>query len=536
MQLMKGQMSESSKQIMKAATVVMLLFIISRLLGLVRQMTIGALFGTSGDLDAYLAAARVSETVFLVITGGALGSAFIPTFADHLAKEDFAGAWRLASAIVNLALVALTTVTLLIAILAPTLVRTVLAPGFTSPQQILTVDLLRLMLVSPIIFGVSGIVMGALNAHQHFLMPALAPSAYNLSIIGGALLLGPRLGVRGIAIGVVVGSVLHLLVQIPELLRHGTHYTLTLGLDTPGVREVGRLMAPRMLGTAIVQLNFIVNISLASRLGKGAVSAINYAWLLMLLPQGVFAQALGTAAFPTFAEQAAQGKTTEMQGALSATLRGIFFLCLPATVGLLVLSRPLVALLFERGAFEATSTKAVAWALIFYTLGLMGHAGLEIVARAFYALHDTFTPVWVGGLAMAINVALSLTLPWVFEFVNWPSHAGLALASSIAALLELAILLKLIQGRLGGLERQRILLASIKSSLAALGMGAILLWWRAALSNAGALIVGGGGVLLGTALYLLLAILLRVESASSILQAVRMNLSPDTEFMETSGK
>jgi len=509
------------RQIAKAAILVMALFVVSRVLGLVRQMVVGALFGTSGDLDAYLAANRISDTVFMIVAGGALGSAFIPTFADHLAKKDHAEAWRLASAIVNLALIVLTSAVALMAVFAPVLVRTVIAPGFDPSQQALTVSLLRLMLISSVIFGVSGIVMAALNAHQHFLLPALAPSVYNLSIIGGALLLGPRLGVLGMAVGVVVGAALHLLVQVPGLLRYGARYVPTLGLDNPGVREVGRLMAPRVLGTAITQLNFVVNNSLASGLGEGAVSAITYAWLLMLLPQGVFAQAVGTAAFPTFAAQVARGERAEMRSTLAATLRTVFSLCLPATVGLLVLGRPLVGLLFERGAFEASSTEAVAWALSFYALGLVGHAGLEIIARAFYALHDTFTPVWVGGLAMGLNVALSLTLPGLFGLAGWPPHAGLALANSVATLLELVVLLLLIQRRMNGLEGQQTLTAFAKSGLASLAMGAALMGWQAVLPDAGALVLGGGGLVLGAAVYLGAALLLRVEELWAVVGLIR---------------
>jgi len=509
------------QQIVKAATLVMALFVVSRALGLVRQMVIGALFGTSGNLDAYLAAARISETVYLVIAGGALGSAFIPTFAGHLAKEDDAGAWRLASAVANLTLIVLTAVAGVLVVFAPALVHTAIAPGFDPLQQALTVSLLRLMLISPVIFGVSGIIMGALNAHQHFLLPALAPSVYNLSIIGGALLLGPRLGVRGMAVGVVIGAALHLLVQVPGLLHHGARYVPTLGLDNPGVREVGRLVAPRILGTAITQLNFVINNSLASGLGEGAVSAINFAWLLVMLPQGVFAQAVGTAAFPTFAEQVARGERAEMRGTLAATLRVVFSLSLPATVGLLVLGRPLVGLLFERGAFEATSTDVVAWALGFYALGLVGHAGLEIIARAFYALHDTLTPVWVGGLAMGLNVVLSLTLPDVFGLAGWPPHAGLALANSVATLLELSALLVLIQRRMDGLEGQQTLAAFAKCGLAALAMGAVLLGWRTLLPDAGALVLGGGGLVLGAVVYLSVALLLRVEEVRAVGELIR---------------
>lgn len=519
-------MNESGRQITRAATLVMALFVLSRALGLVRQMVTGALFGTSGDLDAYLAANRISDTVFLVIAGGALGSAFIPTFADHLAQEDHAGAWRLASAVANLALIVLTVVAGLTAIFAPTLVCAVIAPGFDTAQQALTAKLLRLMLISPVIFGVSGIVMAALNAHQHFFLPALTASVYNVSIIGGALLLGPRLGVMGMAIGVVVGAALHLLVQVPGLVHYGARYVPTLGLDNPSVREVGRLMAPRMLGTAITQLNFVVNTSLASGMGEGAVSAIYYAWLLLMLPQGIFAQAVATAAFPTFAGQAARGEQAEMRSTLAATLRAVLFLSLPATVGLLALGRPLVELLFERGAFETSSTEAVAWALAFYALGLVGHAGLEIVARAFYALHDTLTPVWVGGLAMAFNVALSLTLPGVFGLASWPPFAGLALANSVATLLETAALLALIRQRLNGLEGRQALTAAVKSGLAALAMGAALLGWQAALPDAGSLALGGGGVVLGAAVYLGAALLLQAEEVQALARRFRPLATP----------
>jgi putative peptidoglycan lipid II flippase len=280
-------------------------------------------------------------------------------------------------------------------------------------------------------------------------------------------------------------------------------------------------MAPRVLGTAIAQLNLVVNNSLASKMGEGAVSAITYAWLLMLLPQGLFAQAVGTAAFPTFAGQAARGEHAHMREALAGTLRAVFFLSIPATVGLLTLGRPLVEFLFERGAFDTSSTADVVWALSFFALGLVGHAGLEIIARAFYALHDTFTPVWVGTAAMALNLLLSLTLPDAFESVGWMRHAGLALANSIATLLETAILLGLIRRRLGGIEGKQTSIAFAKSGLAALAMGAALLGWRAALQGASPLLVGGAGVVLGVAVYLGIALLLRTEELRAVADMLR---------------
>lgn len=514
-------MHQGGRQIAKAAALVMALFVLSRVLGLAREMLIGALFGTSAGYDAYLAAVRIPDILFTLIAGGALGSAFIPTFTGYFAREDPAGGWRLASTIVNLLVVALTAAAALAWLLAPVLVSAILAPGFSLDQQALTISLLRVMLAAPLFFGVSGVVMGALNARQHFLLPALAPSLLNLSLIAAAWLLASRMEVRALALGYVAGAVLHLGVQVPGLFLVGARYRPVLTLRDPGVLEVLRLMGPRVLGLAAVQINFLVNTNIASRLGEGAVSALNYAWLLMLLPQGVFAQAVGTAAFPTFATQAARGEREAMRATLAATLRAVFFLSLPAIVGLALLARPLVGLLFERGAFSASSTEAVAWALAFYALGLVGHAGLEIVARAFYALHDTATPVWVGLLAMGLNVALSLTLPGVFVLAGWPPFAGLALANSLATLVELMALLALVRRRMGGLEGWRMLIAFAKNGLAALAMGAALVGWQALLSGAGTLVLGGGGVLLGVAVYMGGALALRAEEPRAVLRLIR---------------
>ena len=204
----------------------------------------------------------------------------------------------MASAIINLVLILTVILGVFGILMAPWLVSTIIAPGFDAERQALTVELMRLMLITPVVFGVSGVVMGILHANQHFLLPALAPAIYNLGIIAGAVFLAPTMGVRGLAWGVVIGSFGHLLIQVPGLARYHLRYTLTLGLRTAGVHEVARLMLPRVVGLAAVQLNFLVNTILASGLSTGSLSALSFAWLLMLLPQGVFAQAVATATFP----------------------------------------------------------------------------------------------------------------------------------------------------------------------------------------------------------------------------------------------
>src|SRR5512136_1163854 len=381
-----GQTS-STRQIARAATLIMALFLLSRIAGLAREMIISARFGTTAELDAYLAAFRVPDLLFQLVAGGALGSAFIPVFTGCLTRRDLTGAWRVFSAVTNLVLIILTSLAVLAGAIAPWLVKTILAPGFSPDQQALTVSLMRWMLVSTVVFGVSGIVMGVLNSFQHFLLPALAPLIYNLSIIAAALFLAPTLGVYALVIGVVAGSLLHLDVQLFGLWWYGARYRFILGLRDPNVREVGRLMGPRVLGLAVVQINFWINTLLASRLAVGSISSLNYAWLLMLLPQGIVAQAAATAAFPTFAALEARGRYGELRHTVSSTLRGVLFLTIPAAAGLFVWRVPLIRLLLERGEFTARSTALTAAALAFYSIGLIGHSAIEILARGYYALH-----------------------------------------------------------------------------------------------------------------------------------------------------
>jgi putative peptidoglycan lipid II flippase len=472
-------------QIARAAGLVMALFVVSRAMGLLREVFISHHFGTGGELDAYLAAFRLPDILFQIVAGGALASAFIPTFAGYLAADDDDGAWRLASAVINLVLLLTTVLAAVAALLAPWLVRVVIAPGFDLPRQALTADLMRLMLLTPAIFGVSGVVMGILNARQHFLLPALAPILYNLGIIAGALLLAPSLGVRGLALGVVAGAVGHLLVQVPGLVHHGLRYTPTLGLRDAGVREVGRLMLPRVVGLAAVQVNFLVNTILASGQAAGSLAALNYAWLLMLLPQG-----------------------TEMRSTLAATLRAVLYLILPAAVGLIVLREPVVQIVFQRGAFTETSTHMVTWALAFFVLGLPAHAIVEIVVRAFYAMHDTKTPVAVGVVAVVLNVGLSLAFVQVFRALGWMPHGGLALSNSLATTIEMAVLLFLIRRRLTGLEGRDMLRSLGRMALAAGPMAALAAGTARWLAGYGPWLAGGLAVALGGLAYFLLSLAL----------------------------
>ncbi len=504
----------------------MVAFVFSQLAGLVRQILVANAFGTSPDMDAFNAANRVAETLFNLVAGGALGSAFIPTFTELLTKDKKREAWQLASAVGNWVFIILIALSIIIAIFAPQVVRYILAPGFSDnpAQEALAIKMVRLMLPSAALFGLSGLVMGILNSHQVFFIPALTPSMYQIGMIFGVLVLSPRMGIDGLAWGVVLGAAAHLVLQIPTLLKRGGKYSLILGLKMAPVREVVRLMGPRLLGVAVVQLNFWVNIRLASEMQEGSVTGVTFAFILMLMPQAAIAQSIATAAMPTLAAQYARGKLDEVRSSLAVSLRGVMLLSIPASIGLILLREPIITLLYQRGEFTERSTELVAWALLWYAAGLVGHSVMEVLSRAFYALHDTKTPVIVGVIAMSLNVLFSFAFAAVFRQIGWMPHGGLALANSLATVLETVALIVLMRRRLGGLEGRKLLRGAFKGALAASVMGLALWGWLVYFGTSSAWIVGGGGIILGGSVYGMMVIVLRVNEVQNTLVFIRKKI------------
>lgn len=505
--------AQANRQIARAAGTVMLAFVLGQVISLVAKILVTEAFGTGPESEAFFAANRFSEIIFNLVAGGALGSAFIPTFTTLLEQDKRAGAWRLASAVANLVTLALVIVCIFSAIFAEQVVRNLLVPGFISDpvKEALTVRLLRIQLPSAAIFGLSGLVMGILNAHRKFLLAALTPTMYWGGWIVGALVFAPLWGIDGLGLGVVLGSLLHLALQFPALLRlPGRQYKPTLGLQDQPVREVARLMAPRLLGVAVVQLNFWLNTFLASSMPEGSVTGITLGFSLMLMPLAAIAQSVAVAALPTFSAQAARGELPQMRSSLAASLRGVLLLAVPASFGLALLSTPLVGLLYQHGEFGPGSTALVAWALLWYAVGLVGHSLVEIASRGFYALHNTQTPVLVGVGAMSLNLLLSLLVPPFFTHIGWAPHGGLALANTVATLLESLILLALLRKRLDGLDGRRILNGFTQALLAALVMTGALAGWLELTQGWSFAIQVLGGVLLGGGVYGLVVWILRV--------------------------
>ncbi len=521
--------NHANRQIARATGVVMLGFVLSQVTGLARQNLVSRTFGTSAELDAFYAAAIIPDLLFMLVSGGALASAFIPTFTHVLETGDRARTWRLASAVLNLVVLILAALSLISGFLAPQLVKHVLyafRPDLDPALQELTASLLRVVLVAPAIYAISGLLMGILNTHQNFWLPALAPTFNWLGWIIGVVVFAPRMGIIGLAWGYVLGALMHLVVQLPGLRRlPGLKYQLTLGKHIPEVREIARLMAPRLLGVAIVQLNFVINTILATAQPEGSLTAIKVAWMVVTVPQVVIAQAIAIAALPTFSAQAARGATEELGRSLTATLRGVILLSVPASIGLILLRTPVVALLFQYGKFDAHSTELVSAALFWYAAGLLGHSLVEILSRAFYALHDTKTPVLIGAAAMGLNILFSFGFSALFSKFGFMPHAGLALANSLATALEAAGLLYLINRRLPGVQNAGTLSALSQSILAAFGMGVGLAGWLALVPNQPVWLQALGGVALGGLVYGLLALALRVTEIHQALQWALRHIS-----------
>ena len=488
----------------------------SRLLGVVRSVVIADTFGTSPELSAYLVAFRLPDLIFQLLAGATLGSAFIPTFARLFTKQSEEAAWRLASSVMHLIALATIVFAVLGFLLAPVLVP-LMAPGLD--EKGLAVDLTRLMMLSPILFAVSGTFMAILNARHHFLFPAIAPIVYNLSIIAGAFFFDD---VHALAAAVVIGAALHLAVQVPGLVMVGMRYQPIARWRDASVREVGRLMAPRVLGLAALQFNFLITVFFASRVSDAAIAGVNYAYLLMMAPLGIFAMAISTAVFPTMAEQAADDRG-QLRRTLETSLRMILFLTIPSAVGLMILSQPLVVVLFQRGAFDEASTDITQAALLFYAIGLFAHAAIEILSRGFYVLSDTRTPVAFAIVALVANLILSAVLVGPLEV------RGLALAVSLSAILNAALLFWTLRARLEGFDLAALGRSVGRTLLASVVMAEVVGFYLVLLHLSGHLDTGrwldaflalAGGGLLGGFIFLAASRALRSEEVETLLRRV----------------
>ena len=518
-----GDTISTGRVLLTASLILTVAALASRLLGWVRLLVIGSQFGASRELDAYFAAFRIPDAIFQLVVAGALSAALIPVFAGYRARGQEAEAWKLASSVINLVLIALAALSLVMAVFAPVFVP-IVAPGFDAPTTELTVRMTRVMLISPVLIGMGAVVTGILNSYQQFTVPAIAPLLYNLAIIGAAIFLAPVMGVEGLAVGVAVGSLAHLAVQLPNLARVGQRYDLTIGLGHPGVRRVAWLMGPRTLGLAAGQLNFLVSTVLASGLPEGSLTAYNYAFQLSQIPVGVVGVSIAVALFPTLSADAALGRIGEIRRQVAGAIRVLVFIAAPLTAVMIVLREPLTSVFYQYGMFGQSATDRTASTLMFFAIGLVGHIVVHLLARAFYAMQDTRTPVTWAIAAVAVNVPL---MAWL---VGPMGVEGLALALSISAVLEVIGLLWSLHRRIESVDEAAILRSLGRASVAAVAAGLLMLGGLAvAEATVGGLLDNAFGRLLvllvltaaGGAIFVLVAAALRSPELEQLSGIVR---------------
>ncbi len=476
-----------SERIARSAGLNSLATLSSRLLGLVRDMVMAALFGAGMVNDAFLIASRVPNLVRDLFAEGAMSAAFVPTFTRYLKTHGKDAAWRLGNLVINALLVVTCTLVVLGLLFTEPMLR-LLGDEFEAAADgeklALTVQLARIVLPFLPMVAVAAALAGMLNALRRFFIPALSPALYNVAVILSAVTMVPLavwMGwhpIVGFAVGTLLGGILQIVVQLPSLHREGFRYRPILSLKDPALREMLLLMGPGTIGVAAAQINLLVNTALAASI-DGAVTSLQYAFRLMYLPIGLFGVAIATVSLPELARQATAGAFGEMRRTLSGSLRLMLMLCVPATVGLIALADPIVSLVYERGAFDSASSRATAAALIFYAPGIVGYSIVKIASPSFYALRDARTPVMVSLATIALNITLNLALVRVMGF------QGLALGTAIASIFNATALLVLLGRRLDGLDQRRLLVAFVKILVASLAMGAtawgVSGWWTSVL-------------------------------------------------------
>ncbi|HYM51074.1 MAG TPA: murein biosynthesis integral membrane protein MurJ [Candidatus Limnocylindrales bacterium] len=513
-------MSQQRRRIVSAATLILGVFVLSRILGYARDLVIANTFGTSQHLDDYQVAFRVPDLLFNLLLAGAISSAFIPVLSEHLALGETHRAREIAERVLNSGILILTAGAVLLWLGAPLFVN-LTAYGYGPADHDLIVKLTRILLLQPIFLGAGGLVVGILSAHQRFLGQSPAALVYNLSIITAAAVFAPRVGVEALAWGVVVGAVLFLAVQLPSLWRTGWRPHAALGWNDPGVRKVGRLMFPIALGLAAAQINLFVDTTLATSLPHGRVAALKYADTIAQVPLGTFSSALAYVLFPFLSRDAALNAIERLRDRLLLSLRLNIFMLVPSAFALAVFGLPIVAILFQRGHFDQSSTRETAVALVFFSLGLVSQAATALLVRGFYALQDVITPLKISALVIAVNLMTNVFL------VRLLAQGGLALGTSIAATLNAILLGRLLLPRLGSPRLNAVALSFTRAVIGSLPMvltagGVYLL--IAGFTFGGSLrhvAAGAAAIVVGAATYLLVERALGSAELPVLLSVIR---------------
>jgi putative peptidoglycan lipid II flippase len=503
----------------RAGLIILAATLFGRILGLVRDQVVAYHFGAGALTDAFFLAYKVPYLLSLTI-GGALTATFIPVFTQRLVTGRRDEAWELSVKMMNAVAVLLLGLTALLVLAAPWIMPLV---GFGFPEDTAdtAVYLFRILMPSVIFASMAGLAIGILNSLKRFSLPAFSTAAGSIMAIVFVLLFADVWGITSLAVGTTVGAFLSLLVLFPQMRSHGMRYFPRIDWRAPGMREVGMLIWPIIIGSGVGKVSIFFDQTLASTLPEGSVSALNYSEKLFQLPLGLFVAGITVPLFPLLSEQVAARQTERVKSTLNFALRLIAFIMIPATVGLIVLRQPIIALLLEHGRFVAADTDRTAFALLFYALGLFSFAGRDTLTRVFYAYHDTRTPVKISVLSVVLNVAVSVVL---MQFLG---VGGLALGTTIALTVNLLVLMELLRRKLGpmGFRSFGRSLILITGAAAFMGVGVWLLDWQVAANvspgNLGLGLRVGSGIAAGGAIYLAVVSALRLPELGEVIDMLR---------------
>lgn len=509
-----------------AALLVALSSLLSRFLGVFRDRILAGEFGAGDTLDIYYAAFKIPDMIFNLLVLGALSAGFIPIFTSLLKSEDTKNhedAWRLASNVTNILGAALIVISMLAIIFTSFLVK-IFAPGFGPEKMELTVALTRIMFLSPFFLGLSSVLGGILQSFKRFFSYSLAPIFYNIGIIFGALYLVPVFGIKGLAWGVVLGSLLHFLIQVPSVVQLGFRYRFSFKFNNDHVRKIGRLMIPRTLSLAISQIDLLVSTAIASTLASGSLAVFNFANNLQTFPIGIFGISFATAVFPTLSQNAKD--KDRLIKTFSATQRQILFFIIPATILFMVLPAQIIRVVYGSGKFNWENTVLTINTLSFFTISLFAQASIPLLVRMFYARQNSKKPFYIGLISVIVNICLSIWLSGKM------SVSGLALAFSISNIINFILLWVFLRIDMGGLDEIKILISTFKFSVAALAGGLVaqsmksIIWPVIDMTKfLGVFIQGFIAGISGIIIYILICMLLRSEELFGFWNGIKRKIS-----------
>jgi putative peptidoglycan lipid II flippase len=523
----------AERPVTKTASLVMVLILLSRLLGFVRERSIAVVFGANWQTDVFRQAFNIPDLMYFILVAGGLNAAFIPTFTSYLARNEEDDGWSMAWTFFTLGFIALALMTVLGILFSPALSYLV-GYAYEGETRQLLIKLMRIMFPAVFFTALAGLGMGVHKSYKSFNAPLWGPILYNAVIILGIYLLGEEYGVVGMGIGTVAGACVNFAMQMPFFLKKARPHRYSFQLSHPGIKQILYLMGPAVISSSIAQLNFIVSSSLASGLAESSVSALRVANTLVQLPLGVFGMGVSMVILPTLAGLKAKGEINNFRETFSQGIRFVLTLTIPAAVGLAVLRVPLVRLLFEGGAFTPADTQMTAQAVLFYAPGLISQAVIQVLVQAYYSLQDTKSLVKVSLNAILVNAALS------FAFLKFTplAHGGLALAFSLTSIINLLNYLLRLRKHLGRIDARRILRCTVRSLIASGVMGVVV--WGAATISAfffntttllGRIAETAASVGIGALVYLIMIFALHMEETAFLRQILRRGAknAPDVE-------